>query len=113
MEVGVFLEAPAVAGVIFIINCLILGTYILSGILVRKGIPFGFYLGFGMFTFVTILSFLVLFNGIIWGLLLYIFQAIRFGGLVILATNFKTAVQASKHQQFKGANSEELLDSSL
>ena len=112
-EIAIFRDQLAFLPYVLTINLVVFITYAASGFLVRKGIPFGFYLGFGMFSFVTFIFLLLLIDGFIWGLFFYIFQAIRLGGVVALATNMKTAIQASKHRKYKEATSDELLDSKL
>ncbi len=112
-EIALVRDELTLLPIVLTINFVVFITYVASGILVGKGIPFGFYLGFGMFSFVTLLFLLLLIDGFIWGLFFYIFQAIRIGGLIALATNMKTAIQASKHRRYKEATSDSLLDSNF
>lgn len=113
LEVGVVRMLPDVMSTVLIINTLLLGAYITSAILVQKGIPFGFYLGSGVFCLMSLLSFLILLSGSLSGLLFYIFGFIRIAGIVLLATNLKTAIQASKHRKYKISFTEDLLDAKL
>lgn len=112
-EIGVFNGAGALQGVIILINALILITYIVSAVFISRGKPWAYYLGFSVFTFFTLTTLLILLGGLMWGYLLYIFQAFRIAALGVLIFNLKTANAARKHQRYGSFNDAELLDSKL
>ncbi|ASS47805.1 MAG: hypothetical protein A3D31_18740 [Candidatus Fluviicola riflensis] len=113
IEVGVFRDTGTVEKTVMTINGSVLIIYIITAVYVGKGKVWAYYLGFSVFAFFTLFTLLVLFGGIMWGFLLYLFQVFRFGALGLLIYNIKTANAARKHQQYASYNDAELLDSKL
>ncbi len=95
------------------INIIVFTLYLTSALFVRQGKPWAYYLGFGVFSFCTLLSLLVLLSGFAWGWLLYFFMLMRIGGEVLLIINLKTAIAATKHLKYKQPVFDELLDSKV
>jgi len=113
IEFGIFDGWSEVQSFVLLMDVLIFGLYILSGLFVGRGKPWAFYLGFSVFTFCTLISLLALMGGMMWGFMLYFFMAIRIGGLIILILNLKTANAAVKHLKYQDPSMEDLLDSGM
>lgn len=113
VEIGLFSGWAQVQAAVIGINVVVFVSYILSAVFVGQGKPWAFYLGFSVFSFCTLISLLVLFGGIAWGMMLYIFMVIRIGGEVVLIMNLKTANSAVKHLKYKEPSFDELLDSKI
>ena len=113
IEVGIFSGWPEVQTGLFGMNLVIFGLYIASAIWVGRGKPWAFYLGFAVFSFCTLISLIALMGGLVWGFILFIFIAIRIGGMVILIINMKTANAAVRHLKYQDPVMEELLDSKI
>ncbi len=113
IEVGIFSEWSEAATVVTGLNLVVFALYIVSAFMVGRGKPWAFYMGFAVFSFCTLLSLLALLSGMVWGFLLYIFMAIRIGGMVILILNMKTANAAVRHLRYKEPVIEDLLDSKV
>jgi amino acid transporter len=113
LEIGLFRDWNELLVITVGVNLVVFTLYLISAIFVRQGKPWAYYLGFSVFTFCTLISMIVLFGGLAWGFLLYIFMAIRIGGEVLLIINLKTANAATRHLKYKEPSIDELLDSKL
>lgn len=113
LEVGIFRGWDEVQAIALMVNGIVFALYVISAVVVGRGKPWAFYLGFSVFSFCTLLSLFVLLTGMAWGFLLYIFMAVRIGGEVILILNLKTANTAARHLKYKDPLMEDLLDSRL
>lgn len=114
VEVGIFSDWVVIMLPVFMINLIILALYVVSAVFVGKGKPWAFYLGFSVFSFFTLISFLALAGGLMWGMLLYVFMVLRIGGEVLLIINLKTANAAVRHLRYKGtAINNDLLDTKI
>jgi hypothetical protein len=96
------------AVIVTFINLVILAIYIVSAIFVRKSKPWAFYLGFSTFSFLTLLTVLVLFADP--NLVSIIAFLVRLAFQVILITNIKHAVATAKHDKFGSRDNDMLLD---
>ncbi|TSJ47949.1 hypothetical protein [Fluviicola chungangensis] len=113
IDMGIFLEWSGVGTIVFSMNLIVFVLYILSAVFVGQGKPWGFYLGFAVFSFCTLIALLALMGGLVGGFILYIFMAVRIGGLVILIMNLKTANAAVRHLKYRDPVMEDLLDSKI
>jgi hypothetical protein len=100
----------SIGQIVLSINVLIVALYGVSAYNIGKGRPWAYYLGFSVFSLMTLLNLLTIaFSG--W--LLIIAFLFRIGFQVIISINMKHAINAGKHQRFGTLGkrqSEELLD---
>lgn len=112
-EASVFRDTGDLQLIVWTINGSVVISYMVSAFFVGRGKAWAFYLGFSVFAFFTLFTLLILLGGIMWGLLLYMFEVFRFVGLGLMINNLKTANAARKHQRYGSFNDAELLDSKL
>ncbi len=113
LEIGVVIEFPKALAIVAIINVTVFVTYIISALFTGRGKPWAYLLGYILFAFFTLLTLLIILLGAAEGILLYIFQTIRVGALVVLSINLKTAIDARKHLRYSSIEMDDLLDSKL
>lgn len=113
VEIGIFQDWPEALLVAVGVNVVVFILYLISVLFVREGKPWAYYLGFCVFSFCTLISLWLLLSGMVWAFMLWVFMAIRFGGMVLLIINLKTANAAAKHLRYKQPVFDDLLDSKL
>ncbi len=113
LEASAFRNFPDFQKIVWLINALVICTYIVAAVYIKSGKAWGYYLGFSMFAFVTTVTLLILAGGLMWGFLLYMLQGFRFVGLGLLIYNLRIANSARRHQKYGQYKDVELLDSKL
>lgn len=116
LEIGLFLNIPPILVIVLPINVTLWVIYLITALGVRKGKPWAYILGVSVFGIFSVLSLLAVVNGMIGGMLTYIFLIIRFGALGVFIYNFKTVGAAIKHLKYGtllSRQSEDLLDTKL
>ncbi len=113
LEVGICSEIPPLMLIVFVIDLIVLITYIIAAVFVGKGKSWAYYLGFSMFSLFTVLTLLILLSGSVGGLLQFIFMLLRIGAEIVFIINLKTAIAATKHLRYKSAQLDGLLDNQM
>jgi len=93
--------------ILTVINLFIVGSYCIAAVFVAKSQPWAYYLGFSVFSFVYLVSLLVLLHLTIPRIIVFFF---RTGFLVVFIINLKHAIQTQKHAKYGKILSDDLLD---
>lgn len=113
IEIGIMLDWDLGFRITVVLNMSILISYIVAALYIAKGKEWAFYLGFSVFALSTFLELVILYQGLLIGWLLYMFQLFRFAALGVLIYNFKTVLAVRKHARYGKSHMEDLLDSKI
>lgn len=98
----------SIGQIVISINLFIVAVYITSAIGVGKSQPWAYFLGFGMFSFMTLLALLMLLAGNFFTIIIFVIRSII---LYFIITNMKYATAVIRHNKYsKGQSEEHLLD---
>lgn len=94
---GISVGVNPIGMIVSSINLLIIGVYLMAALTVRKGLAWGYFTGFGMFSLMYVLSLFSLLNP---GLFVIIIFLVRTAFLVFLIINMKHAIATIKHKKY-------------